>query len=100
MVTEADSLKRVRGVGALGDTGASNLGARPTRLKGMYRAAKRGEQWAVEILKHPKGSFGRLLAMYIRDLDLETRKESLFSKLSKQTAWVGGTFSVPLRWLK
>lgn len=48
-VTEADSLKQLRGVTNPGDAGGVQPGDWPIRLKGYYRALRRKEAWALRL---------------------------------------------------
>lgn len=43
----------MRDIKLLADTGGVKLGVRPIRIKGYYRALKRGEQWAIDISNQP-----------------------------------------------
>lgn len=100
-MSEDDGIKRVRGDTGSGVTpGETPPGARPRRLKGFYRAVRRGESWAVAIDK--KTGLDRMFALHFIRVDwaAEIAKPSLFDFLPKDDCWKGAFFTVPLRFGK
>lgn len=66
-------------------------------MRGYYRAVKRGEKWALDIAKYPRGTPAWMMAYYYRDIDwaAEMRKPGIFDRIPKGD-WSGGTLTVPL----
>lgn len=64
---------------------------KPIRMRGYYRALKRGEKWATKIhsLKS-KGGFSYILSLRMRNIDLKKMflsKLSWINKLDKDKSW-------------
>lgn len=82
-MSEADRLKQVRAFEAAGVTpGVSKSGAWPKRMKGYYRALRRGEQWAVRMSMI--GPFQFMLEWtYGRHIELILKSNPLLKLLKK-----------------
>jgi hypothetical protein len=100
-VSEDDGIKRMRGgVSSGGDTPGTAPGVRPKRIKGYYRAVKRGEPWALE-LKKKEGTLAFFLEWTYGPVLDELFRESLYQPnfllrgLEKSEPWTGGVFVVP-----
>ena len=81
--------------------GGSKLGDRPKRTRGWYRAAKRGEAWAVRWVKLTP--FARILERYLpMDLIIEQmeKRSLVFERMiPRPDLWVGSII-MPLKFGK
>lgn len=82
MVPKADGIKQLRGLRSSG----LKSGDWPIRLKGYYRALKRGEGWAVKLSKETSLNFW-LKWTYSRVIEQILFVESPFLKLLGRNDW-------------
>lgn len=98
-MSKADRIKRMRSKSTGDDTPEKYEGVRPIRMRGYYRAVKRGDAWAVKIanliISNPMS--GLLVLMY-RNVDFKklVYSENPFLKLiPKDDSWLG-TYIIPM----
>lgn len=66
-------------------------GDRPIRIRGIYRAAKRGQQWAIKLFKK-RGTFSGLLDWYWYRVDFGKllSERSFLDSTPKIEPWASG----------
>lgn len=80
----------------MGDTMlVRNIGDRPTRLKGYYRAVKRGEPWAVKMESIRISDPTTWFLMRIYD-DITWSKNPFLEAISKNHEFMGKYIPVPI----
>lgn len=97
-VPEVDGIKQLSDVGSVSGDTEKKSGDWPLRLRGYYRALKRGDAWAVKLSKHTDFAF--FLRWIYRDLiNKEKLTNNPFLALlekDKGTSSLGAYFPVPI----
>lgn len=108
-VPEDDGIKEMREGASLGDTGEVKSGVSPKkfyprRMKGFYRALKRGEPWAIKMNRFPPGTFQFLLEWHFNHpaegylMEQEFKKTNSFlANLPKFETFGGCYLPVPFK---
>lgn len=74
-------------------------GDRPIRVRGVYRASKRGQEWAIKLLKKGRTFYGMLDWLYYRvDFeDIFNKKNTYFDLIKSDKGFMGCYLPIPIK---